>query len=422
MSRPIAILQGSLTDQCRHFPRCGGCQILDQDYASQLRGKEEEVRRHFSAWPDLRIDPVLPSPATGGYRHKVQLPFSLEAPEGAGPGRPRAVALGCYEAGTHRVVDQRECLVQEPGLSRAAWAVRDWAVFHRVPVYREEDGSGWLRYLLLRRGAATGEVLLGLVTAGSGAPAPAQLDDLVARCRAALDGDGTEAGPGAGSRLVGIVQNLNPGRHNVVLGREERTLWGADSLREELGPFGFQVGVTTFFQVNPYQTPRLYDLAISGLPSSGDVLDLYCGIGTLTLWASRRASRVLGVEENPASVEAARRAAALNRVANADFLAGDVADVLSRLADEAERDPAGSRRFAAALVDPPRKGLEPSVRESLRRLAPRRLVYVSCYPATLARDAAALESSYRLLSVSPVDMFPHTRHIECVAVFEANSP
>lgn len=409
-----------MTDPCRHFPRCGGCQILDQDYASQLRGKEDEVRRHFSAWPDLRIDSVLPSPAVEGYRHKVQLPFSLEAP---GPGRPRAVALGCYEAGTHRVVDQRECLVQEPGLSRVAWAVRDWAIAHRVPVYREEDGSGWLRYLLLRRGAATGEVLLGLVTAGSGVPTPAQLDDLVARCRAALAGPGTGAGTPAAaagtSRLVGIVQNLNPGRHNVVLGREERTLWGADSLREELGPFAFQVGVTTFFQVNPFQTPRLYDLAVSCLPPSGDALDLYCGIGTLTLWASRRASRVLGVEENPASVEAARRAAAMNRVANADFLAGDVSDVLSRLADEAERDPAGSRRFASVLVDPPRKGLEPSVRESLLRLSPRRLVYVSCYPATLARDAAALRPAYRLLSVSPVDMFPHTRHIECVAVFDS---
>ena len=187
---PFAIFIVTLTDQCRHFPRCGGCQILDQAYADQLRGKQDEVRRHFAAWPGLRIDPVLPSPATEGYRHKVQLPFAALAPalESPAPGRPGAVALGCYEAGSHQVVDQRECLVQEPGLSRVAWAVREWAAAHRVPIYREEDGSGWLRHLLLRRGAATGEVLLGLVTAGAGAPPPAQLDDLVARCRAALAG------------------------------------------------------------------------------------------------------------------------------------------------------------------------------------------------------------------------------------------
>ena len=213
----------------------------------------------------------------------------------------------------------------------------------------------------------------------------------------------------------------------MVLGREERTLWGADSLREQLGPFVFPVGVSTFFQVNPFQTPRLYDLAVSCLPPEGDILDLYCGIGTLTLWASRRASRVLGVEENPASVEAARRAAAANRVSNADFLHGDVAEVLSRLASGtgagagagAGAGPEAGVPFTAALIDPPRKGLEPAVRESLVRMPLRRLVYVSCFPATLARDAEALKPAYRLLSVTPVDMFPHTRHIECVAVFDA---
>lgn len=370
------------------------------------------MRRHFAAWPEVRIGSVLPSPRVEGYRHKVQLPFSVESPSA---GRPRSVALGCYEAGSHRVVNQDECLVQDPDLSRVAWAVREWAAAHRVPIYREEDGTGWLRHLLLRRGAATGEVLLGLVTAAPGGPPPAQLDDLVASCREALSRNG------GGSQLIGVVQNVNAARNNVVLGRENRTLWGAHFLREELGPFVFPVGVTTFFQVNPYQTPRLYDLAVSALPRGGAVLDLYCGIGTLSLWASRRASRVLGVEENPASVTAARRAASDNAVANADFEAGDVSRVLARLAEEADgaEAGAGNSRFVAALADPPRKGLEPPVREALARLGLKRLVYVSCYPATLARDAEALKPAFRLVSIAPVDMFPHTRHIECVAVFEA---
>lgn len=393
---------------CRHFPRCGGCQILDLDYPAQLRLKEEEVRRHFQPWPGLPIHPVLPSPRIEGYRHKVQLPFGIERPA---PGLPRAVALGCFEAGSHSVVDQRECLVQEPSLSRVAWAVRDWAVANNVPIYREQTGEGWLRHLLLRRGASTGEVLLGLVTNGHGAAPPGQVDDLVTRCRKALD-QGQE-----GSHLVGVVQNTNAARTNVVLGKEERAVWGRAYLREKIGDFEFPVGVSTFFQVNPYQTPRLYDLAVEALPAGGPVLDLYCGTGSIALWASRRASEVVGVEENPASIEAARRAARDNAVANASFLAGDVSQVVARLADESASP--GGRRFSGAIADPPRKGLEPQAREALGRLGLERFVYVSCYPATLARDAKALEDRFRLLSISPVDMFPHTRHVECVAVFEA---
>lgn len=360
------------------------------------------MRRHFAPWTDLAVHPVLESPRLKGYRHKVQLPFAMEG---------ASVSLGCYEAGSHRVVDQRECQVQEPGLSRAAWAVRDWAQAHGVPVYNEETGEGWLRHLLLRRGASTGEVLLGLVTNGPGSAPEPLLDDLMARVRMVLGAEDD------GSELVGLVQNLNAARTNVVLGREQRLLRGRAYLQERLGPFTFPVGLSTFFQVNPYQTPRLYDLAVNALPHGGRILDLYCGIGSISLWASQRSSEVVGVEENPASVEAAGRAAADNGVKNATFIAGDASRVMAALAEEAS-SPAG-RRFAGAIVDPPRKGLDPQVREALGRLGLRRLVYVSCYPATLARDAQALQGRFKLISVQPVDMFPHTRHVECVAVFDA---
>lgn len=360
------------------------------------------MRRHFAAFHGLDIRPVLESPRREGYRHKVQLPF---AREGA------SVSLGCYEAGSHRVVDQSECLVQEPGLSRAAWAVRDWAREQGVSIYDEGSGEGWLRHLLLRRGASTGEVLLGLVTNGPGsAPAPL-LEDLLARVRGALASDDD------GSLLVGLVQNLNSARTNVVLGHEQRLLWGRAFLKERLGPFTFPVGLSTFYQVNPFQTPRLYDFAVGALPMGGRILDLYCGIGSISLWAAQRASEVVGVEENPASVEAAQRAATDNGIANATFIAGDAGRVMADLAAEAARP--GGRRFAGALVDPPRKGLEPSVREALGRLGLKRLVYVSCYPATLARDAKEMTGRFKLIGIQPVDMFPHTRHVECVATFDA---
>lgn len=381
-----------MTFTCRHFPACGGCQTLDLDYSAQLRLKDDELRRHFASWPGIDLASMLPSPRTEGYRHKVQLPFA----QGAEAALP--VLLGCYAAGSHQVVDQRECLVQDASLSAVAWAVRDWATRNRLPVYDEAAGRGWLRHLLLRKGSATGEILLGLVTNGPGTESPELVDGLVAAAQAAL---------GEGASLAGVVQNLNVRRDNVVLGAEERLLWGRPFLREMLGPFRFSVGMSTFFQVNPFQTPRLYDLAVESIPSGASVLDLYCGIGSIALWASRKASRVLGIEENAAAVAAARSAAAENGVANAQFVAGDVA-ALTR----------GLTGWDAAIVDPPRKGLEEGARRALSAAAPALIVYVSCNPATLARDARALEPAYRLRSVAGVDMFPHTRHVESVAVLE----
>jgi 23S rRNA (uracil1939-C5)-methyltransferase len=389
---------------CRHFPRCGGCQILDLDYPAQLKRKQEEVERHFADWPGLRVDPILPSPRVEGYRHKVQLPFGTRRTR-AGAG----VTLGCYAAGSHAVVDQEECLVQEPGLSRVAWAVRRWAGEEGLPIYREDTGTGWLRHLLLRRGGGTGEVLLGLVTNGPGPEFAARIPSLVRAAREALSAGG-EAG-----ELAGVVQNLNPERTNVVLGGEEKLLWGRPFLRESLGPFSFPVGLSTFFQINPFQTPRLYDRVLAEVPEGSHVLDLYCGIGSITLWVSRRARRVLGIEENPVSVDAAARAAQANGVGNVEFLASDVARALTGL----EPGSKAERRFEIAIVDPPRKGLEAPARDSLKRLGLDRLIYVSCFPATLARDARSWEGAFRLRSVAPVDMFPHTLHVECVAVLEA---
>ncbi|MDQ3000300.1 MAG: 23S rRNA (uracil(1939)-C(5))-methyltransferase RlmD [Fibrobacterota bacterium] len=402
-----------MDSKCLHFPDCGGCQTLDLDYSEQLLRKEEDVRRHFAGWSGLQIDSVLPSPRIEGYRHKVQLPFGLER---RGPGPVLEVTIGCYAAGSHVVVDQSECLVQDPGLSRIAWAVREWAIVNKVPVYREDTGVGWLRHLLLRKGAGTGEIILGLVTNGPGAGPRDLLPDLLKRCKQAL---GAEQD---GGELVGIVQSLNVERTNVVLGGEERLWWGRPLLREKLGPFLFPVGVSTFFQVNPFQTPRLYDLAAAAIPEGATALDLYSGIGSIALWASRRAGSVLGIEENPASVAAAARAASDNGAANVRFLAADVADALTkpeRYLCEAGLPSDAITSADAVIVDPPRKGMEPAVREALTGMRPARLVYVSCFPATLARDAKALSGALRLTSVSPVDMFPHTRHVECVAVFDA---
>ena len=421
--------KGLMLPSCQHFPACGGCQILDLDYSSQLEAKEEELRRHFGDWPTLPISPILPSPSLYGYRHKVQLPFGLEGRgiewkdmkrKARDSSSPAVLAtLGCFAAGSHVVVDQEECLVQDAGLSKAAWAVRDWANAHSVPIYRENSGEGWLRHLLLRKGAGTGEILLGLVTNGPGSGPQNLVLDLVERIQKVLTQPSqiSETSENAvKDELVGIVQSLNVEKNNVVLGGQEQLLWGRDHLREILGPFRFKVGMSTFFQVNPFQTPRLYDLAVAGLSEKASILDLYSGIGSIALWAAKASRTVLGIEENQASVEIARQAAIENGVENVSFLAADVADALDDLVTGRLT---GSGPFDTAIVDPPRKGLEVRIRDSLLKLGLKRIVYVSCFPPTLARDARAMAGQFRLVSLSPVDMFPHTRHIECVAVFEA---
>jgi 23S rRNA (uracil1939-C5)-methyltransferase len=424
---------------CRHFPACGGCQILDLDYPEQLQAKSEELRRHFSDWPQLSIAEILPSPRIYAYRHKVQLPFGLEGRglewkdmkrKGMAASAPAVLAtMGCYAAGSHQVVDQEECLVQDAGLSAAAWAVRAWANAQGIPVYREDTGKGWLRHLLLRKGSGTGEIILGLVTNGPGSEFQIHLPDLVQRLQVALASPLPQSPDPAAiltadkNELVGIVQCINIERTNVVLRGEEKVLWGRAHLQEVLGTFTFTVGISTFFQVNPYQTPHLYDLAVANIPDGANVLDLYSGLGSIALWASRRAGRVLGIEENTASVEAARLAAHANGVTNVEFAAADVALALTDIREGHERggSHADPRHFDVAIVDPPRKGMEAKVREALVDMGLKRLIYVSCFPPTLARDARALSESFRLVSISPVDMFPHTRHVECVAVFEAIS-
>lgn len=409
---------------CRHFPTCGGCQILDLEYSEQLVAKEEELRRHFSAWPELNISPMLPSPKVFGYRHKVQLPFGHEERgkewkemkrQRLGPNAPAVLAtLGCYAAGTHSVVDQDECLVQDAGLSQVAWAVKAWANQTGIPIYKEATGMGWLRHLLLRRGAKTGEILLGIVTNGIGALSQPSLTDLVDRIKAALlltpkalGGEMSDTTP----TLIGIVQNINTMRNNVVLGEEEHLLWGQSHLREYLGDFSFSVGMSTFFQVNPFQTPRLYNLAVEAIPENSAVLDLFSGMGTIALWASQRSRKVLGIESNKNSISAARIATQENGVSNVNFMESEVTRALT---EESEL----LSEFEVAIVDPPRKGLEVRLKEALEKLNLKRLIYVSCFPPTLARDTEDLAKTFRLISVSPVDMFPHTRHIECVAIFD----
>lgn len=377
---------------CIHFPRCGGCTALDESYKEQLIKKREELLKLFSG-TGVEIPAVVPSPRPIHYRHKVQLPFGAKG--------KRELVLGCYASDSHKIINQKECVLQDPDLTASAHAIRDWARGTGLGAYDERSGNGFFRHVLLRRGAGTGEILIGIVTNGSRPHSSRNLarslQDKVNRVIS------TER-----SRVVGIVQNINTRNTNVVLGQREETWWGKPFFIETLGRYSFKVGLSTFFQVNPFQTPQLYDLVKERVPSGSSVLDVYCGVGSITLWLSDKACRVTGVEENRHSVQVARQSAVHNKVGNVRFHAGDASEMI----------PDFSGCNDVAVVDPPRKGLEERALAALRDSSLKRIVYVSCNPRTLARDAKLLSCRWKLVSLTGVDMFPHTDHVECVSVLE----
>lgn len=381
----------SAPKSCPHFPRCGGCRYLNKSYDAQLREKSDRLRKLFSGAAQQSIPDIVPSPVVYRYRHKVQLPFGAKK-----AGRRPRIVLGCFGRDSHDVVDQHECLIQDRELSAVAWAVRDWAAETGLPAYDEGRGNGFLRHVLLRKGAGTGEILLCLVTCGGRPEGSRRLAETLLAA--------------AGSApIVGIVQNVNMRQTNVVLGEKEFTWWGRPFLFEKLGPFRFSVGVQTFFQVNPFQTPALYDEVLRWIEGGPAVIDLYCGVGSISLWVAKKSRFVTGVEENGAAMAAAKKAAFANRVRNVRFVRGGAGTLLPELMHEG---------YDTVIVDPPRKGLETAVTGALLSGTVRRMIYVSCDPESLSRDLQSLAAAWRPVSIRGFDMFPHTEHIETVAVLD----
>ncbi|NLW30089.1 MAG: 23S rRNA (uracil(1939)-C(5))-methyltransferase RlmD [Fibrobacter sp.] len=377
--------------KCLHFPQCGGCSLLNRTYKNQLSEKQNNLQSLFSNW-NLEVSPIIESPQPLFYRHKVQLPFGFFKRSGG-------IVLGCYGCDSHKVINQTECVIQDKTLSKIAWTIREWATENRLSVYNEKTGTGFLRHVLLRKGAGTGEVLIGLVTNGE---KPRGSRYLAQKLLEMTGQKKDEFKP-----VVGIVQNVNKRQTNVVLGEKQIVWWGRPFLKEKLGGLKFKIELSTFFQVNPYQLPRLYNRVLENIDKKTKVLDLYSGIGSIALWISSKAQTVLGIEENPFSVKAARISASVNNVKNVSFVAGDVAKLLPQYINFG---------FECAVVDPPRKGLDTRVLETVKNSGLKTLIYVSCNPETLFRDMEYLKHYYKPVSVTGVDMFPQTGHIECVVV------
>ncbi len=375
---------------CPSFGKCGGCTYRHISYEAELRCKWQRVADALSRIGGLSLEPqpIVACEQPDRYRNKAQYPVA--------PGEYRPL-VGLYAARSHRVIEQRDCLLQPEVFEKALSVVARWATKFRIPVYDETTGEGVLRHIYIREGAQSGEVMVCLVsTCGK----LRRSDALVESLRKAVPG------------LTSVMVNLNSDDTNVVLGNISYPLYGTPYITDTLCGLRFRLSPLSFYQVNHDQAERLYRKAaeVANLSGTETLLDLYCGTGTIGLSMAHKVRELVGVEVVQQAVEDARRNADENGITNARFIAADAAQAAKQLAAEGWKPD-------VVILDPPRKGCEASLIHTVAGMNPDRVVYVSCDPATLARDLKLFaEEGYTTEQVTPVDMFPRTAHVECVAL------
>ena len=376
---------------CPFYPDCGGCQLLHQTYKEQLLMKQQrltDVLSRIGGITDAIIHQIIGMDNPWHYRNKAQYPF--------GEKDDRIIA-GCYRKRTHQVINTPDCKIQHPKNNEIIEGVRKLAGKLGLPVYDEKTHKGFLRHVLVRRAYKTGEISVALVTNGSYFPEGEKFAKELAE---------------KFTDIKSIVQNINPTRGNKILGDKTIILWGKEGIIDTIGDLEFQISPTSFYQVNPVQMLILYKKAIEFANLSGheNVLDIYCGVGTLTLFLAKNAKEVYGIESNKHSIESAIKNTNRNGIKNAHFIAGFAEKVLPALTRT-------GRIFDVAVLDPPRAGCQLEVLKTLASLKINRIIYVSCNPGTLARDLKILtQLGYKAKDVQPVDMFPQTCHVECVTL------
>ena len=376
---------------CPCFAQCGGCCYRHITYEAELGIKAARVKdalTRIGGFRSLPVHPILGADSRDGYRNKALLPLGT---------KDGSLSMGFYAVNSHRIVDCEECRLQPEEFNRAMGAFREWAAAYGDPVYDEATHSGRMRRLYLRKGEMTGQILACVVVNGNGLHHESELIEAL-----------KQAVPG----LSSVVINSNRERTNVALGQKCRTIYGMDTVEDTLCGLRFKLSPLSFYQVNRTQAERLYEVAAryAGLTGQELLLDLYCGAGTIGLSMAGMARRLLGVEIVPQAVENARENARLNGIENAEFFCGDAGEAARMLAERGERPD-------VIVLDPPRKGCSPDLVRTVAEFGPKRIVYVSCDPATLARDLKLFaELGYPPVEAAPVDMFPGTAHVETVVL------
>ncbi len=416
-ARPLAVIQQSphfVEPRCRHFAECGGCLLQNLDYDTQLLSKQQQVKElleHIGGLAVPPVSPVIGSPQIFFYRNKMEFSFSrqrwLTREEVASKDIKHAkdFALGLHTRNRYdKTLRIDECHLQSPLSNQILAVAREFTEKHALLPYTTAGHTGFWRFLVIREGKKTNETMVNIVTAevAGGREAARQLaEKLLAEI----------------PQLTTIVHNINRSKAQIAVGEEELVLHGPGYIRERIGPFVFQISANSFFQTNTEGAEKLYTVARDFAALTGDetVYDLYCGAGTISIFISRHAKQVVGFEIVPQAIHDAGVNCRLNNVTNCSFLLGD-------LKDELAQTPILTRRWGkpqVVIIDPPRAGMHPKVVQKIIELSPRRIVYVSCNPSTFSRDVKELSvQGYALTKAQPVDMFPHTSHIEVVGVLE----
>lgn len=384
---------------CPSARQCGGCQLQALSYEKQLEFKADKVRGHLErigGFANLPMEPIIGMKDPFHYRNKAQFPV--------GRNRDGKIVTGFYAGRTHSIIENRDCVLGVPQNREILDRVIDYMETYDISPYDEVTGKGLIRHIFTRYGYHTGEIMVCIVANGSRLP---HQQELVKALREI---------PG----MTSITLNINKNRNNVILGEKIQVLWGQEYITDKIGDISYQISPLSFYQVNPQQTWELYSKALEYADLHGEetVWDLYCGIGTISLFLAQKAKFVRGVEIVPAAIEDARRNARLNGIKNAEFYVGKAEEVLpDYYADYAARHPGENARADVIVVDPPRKGCDETLLNTIVEMQPEKVVYVSCDSATLARDLKYLcERGYQVKKVCPVDMFPMTVHVETVCL------
>ena len=382
-----------VSPDCITYSSCGGCSLRHVNYDYSLRIKENAVRTTLrkTYGKDVEIEECIAAKNPICYRNKLQFPVAVS--------KDNKAVMGVFQERTHNIIETRNCLIQDNKSQEIANFIIDFMNEHGIPAYDEKTLSGTIRHIVIRAGKKTDEIMVNLVTNQENIPHEKELvEELIQKF----------------TNIKTIVKNINNKNTNVILGKEVKVLYGEGFIYDFIGKYKFKISPLSFFQVNPVQTERLYSKAVeyADLKGNETIFDLYCGIGTIGIFSSDKAKKIYGIETIPEAIEDAKQNATLNNIENAEYFVGDVEKELPELIEKRSITP------DVVFVDPPRKGCDKTAIDTLLKIESKRIVYVSCNPATLGRDLKLLEVKYELEHLSVCDMFPYTSHIECVCALK----
>ena len=383
--------QNRVEADCYTYKRCGGCNLRHIKYIETLNIKREKVQNlvNKTLMQKIEVKNTIEMKEPYYYRNKAQYPIGVD--------NNQIPILGIYANRTHNIIQIDECLIQNPISLKIAKFILEYIKNNRISVYNENNQKGLIRHIIIKIGIKTNEVMCILVINGNSFKQEMELSDQLVK---------------EFPNIKTIIKNINKKNTNVILGNKNYNLFGNGYIYDKLENYTFKISPMSFYQVNPIQTEILYKIAIEKAKLTGEevVFDLYCGIGTIGIFVSKYAKKVYGIEIVEQAIEDAKENAKINKISNIEFMTGDVGKVLESLIIAKKQFP------DVMFLDPPRRGLDNETIRNILKYKPKKVIYISCNPATLIRDLKSLEDKYNIKEIQPVDMFPFTSHVECCAV------